>query len=585
LAVDAAADVTEAVSQYVEPALDDTGRSFPLISRVLEQDDEQALAEADAEVATQLYLRDHILYTAQVSDRDPELHGLAVVPLAVSLEMLAEVAALIAGEAYLVRLENVRAHNWVALDHGALTLQLRARRVSLDHVEERIHAEISADGQLLLEGEVVFAAQPLDDAPLLPELATPRAPLWRDDQLYTTGMFHGPLFHSIRHVIAWDDGGMDAELADTPTAGFLRGDETPALLLNPVLLDAVGHLTAFWIAQREGTDFSSFPSQIARIDLVYPGEQATAGCRLRGRLAFADEAGGGRGRFLEGDYDCVDSAGRALFRIQGWRDRFFSVPNRFYVARRQPREGWYGDDWSALFADRAPTALVWAVPPFPPGFLDDAGAIWKRVLAHTVLSREERAAWMQLPPNPRRRSEWLLGRVALKEAVRRWALNRTGVAPLPADIAVRVDAGGKPFIAPEGLEALGAPPQVSLAHAGGWCVAIAAPAHGPVGIDLELLGRIRLPNFLDGAFTAAERTRVEGVAVEQREEWALRLWCAKEAAAKSLGTGLNGQPQHFAVTELTPDGNATVVENAGRRIAVTIRRRNDIVIGLTTRHR
>jgi phosphopantetheinyl transferase len=75
------------------------------------------------------------------------------------------------------------------------------------------------------------------------------------------------------------------------------------------------------------------------------------------------------------------------------------------------------------------------------------------------------------------------------------------------------------------------------------------------------------------------------VAAEQREEWALRLWCAKEAAAKSLGTGLNGQPQRFAVTELTPDGNTAVVENVGRRIEVALRRHNDIVIGLTTPRR
>jgi acyl transferase domain-containing protein/phosphopantetheinyl transferase len=575
-----AAEVAQVHSQHVDPTWD--GSWLPLISRVLEQDSEQIQAEADVDMSTQRYLRDHILYASHVSDRDPELHGLAVVPLAVSLELLAEAAALIAVETYLVAIENVRAHNWIALDRGALTLQLRARRLSSERSEERIHANISAGTQLLFEGTVVFAAQALDDAPLLADLTTPRVPLWNDSQLYTTGMFHGPLFHSVRHLIAWDDGGMDLELADTPTAGFLYDDSTPALLLNPVLLDAVGHLTAFWIAQREGTDFSSFPSQIARIDLVYPGEQATSGCRLRGRLAFSAEVDGGRGRFLEGNYDCVDGAGRALFRIHGWRDRFFSVPNRFYFARYRPREGWYGDDWSALFADRAPTALVWVIPPFPAGFLDDAGEIWKRVLAHTVLSHEERAEWMQLPSNPKRRSEWLLGRVALKEVVRRWALDSSGVALLPADISVRVDTAGRPFIAPEGLEALDALPQVSLAHAGGWCVAIAASPKGPVGIDLELLGRIHLPDFLDGAFTTAERTRVEGVAVEQREELALRLWCAKEAAAKSLGTGLNGRPQRFAVTELTPDGNAAVVENAGRRIEVALRRHDDIVIGLTT---
>ena len=34
---------------------------------------------------------------------------------------------------------------------------------------------------------------------------------------------------------------------------------------------------------------------------------------------------------------------------------------------------------------------MWSVPAFPRGFLDDAGGIWRRVLAHTVLSAEERA--------------------------------------------------------------------------------------------------------------------------------------------------------------------------------------------------
>ncbi|MGH8642340.1 MAG: type I polyketide synthase, partial [Burkholderiales bacterium] len=118
LAVEPAEDTIEEVSELGGQALDAAARSFPLISRVLEQDDEQVQAETDADVATQRYLRDHILYTAHVSDRDPELHGLAVVPLAVSLEMLAEVAALIARQAYLVQLKNVHAHNWIALDQG-----------------------------------------------------------------------------------------------------------------------------------------------------------------------------------------------------------------------------------------------------------------------------------------------------------------------------------------------------------------------------------------------------------------------------------------------------------------------------------
>jgi len=128
--------------------------------------------------------------------------------------------------------------------------------------ELRVAVRLLRGTALLFEAEMVAA----EGAPLPPlaPLAAPEPPRWRDDELYTTGMFHGPLFQGIRRLIAWDGGGLDAELADTPLDGFFGwGPSAPeGLLLNPVLLDLTGHVTAFWIAQGLGTDFSSFPSSI-----------------------------------------------------------------------------------------------------------------------------------------------------------------------------------------------------------------------------------------------------------------------------------------------------------------------------------
>ncbi|GMQ83967.1 MAG: hypothetical protein BMS9Abin06_0715 [Gammaproteobacteria bacterium] len=89
-----------------------------------------------------------------------------------------------------------------------------------------------------------------------------------------------------------------------------------------------------------------------------------------------------------------------LFRIYGWRDRFFSVPHSFYFARTNPRKGWFGEDWTALYSGLPDDVTVWYLPPFPAGFLEDAGAVWKRLLAFTLLSREERLCWESLPSNP-----------------------------------------------------------------------------------------------------------------------------------------------------------------------------------------
>ena len=560
----------------------DVSDDWPFIQRLLEQDENRAVAEFDLDASRQLFIQDHILYTSELSELDPSLVALPVVPLTASLEMLAEVAALLSTQAYLTALENVRAYNWIALDEGVKTVRLHADRISNNESEERIHAAIYDGDNVLLEGDVLFTPGLPGSEPLLPELVTPAAPIWSDDSLYTTGMFHGPLYHSVNHLEAWDETGIDVELGDTALAGFFDPYSQPNFFLNPVLMDAVGHLTAFWIAQQRGTDFSSFPSQIRRFELINPEVEATAGFRMRGRMAFLNTEGQ-QGRFLEGNYDCLDTEGNAIFRIQGWRDRFFDVPHSFYQGRTHPRDNWYGEDWSSIYPQLPEDLLVWHVPQFPRGFLEDAGAVWKRLLVYTLLGREEREVWRELPTNPKRRSEWLMGRIALKEAARYWIAQHYGVLLYPADIIIRTDNAGKPYIAADGLEAIAEPPQVSLSHAGGYNIAVAGPSHTPLGIDLETFGRINLPDFIDGAFTAGEKHYVESAPEAQREEVVLRLWCAKEAAAKSLGMGLNGRPTMFEVKQLSTDGMTAVVHSLEHTIPVSIQREGETIISLATR--
>lgn len=528
------------------PALVVESAPYPFLQSIVAHEPDRLVAGCEVDAARDIFVRHHVLYASTVSDLDPELTALPVSPLAVSLEMLAEVASALDGVgATPVRLEKVRAHNWVALDAGRRDLVLTATHLDASAPGERRFAANLADteGGLLVDAEVVFAEAPADIADVAP-LAAPRAPSWRDDDLYVTGMFHGPLYHSIGGLIAWDQTGLDARLADTRLDNFLdEGGPAPHLLLNPALLDAIGHVTAFWIAQGLGTDFSSFPSRIERIDLIEAGREDTAGGRISGRLAF--EASEGGARFLSGDFVAYGPEGRPLFRATGWRDRFFDVPHRFYFARWMPREGWYGDDAGPLFAPGAlpEGAVAWQVPAFPQGFLDDAGGIWRRVIAHTVLSAEERAQWAALPPNPRRRDDWLMGRLALKEAVRAYLAEVTGTLLLPADIVVRNIENGRPVIAGEGLEALGPIPDVSVAHVAGRAFAIAVPAGVSVGVDLELVGRTDPASLLAGGFSPVEQALVG-------TEGATRAWCAKEAAAKSLGTGLDGAPTAFTVAAL-----------------------------------
>ncbi len=64
----------------------------------------------------------------EVSTRDKALHALAVVPMAMSLELMAEAARMLAPESVVTRFSNVRAGRWLAFDNEHQTIEVRARR-------------------------------------------------------------------------------------------------------------------------------------------------------------------------------------------------------------------------------------------------------------------------------------------------------------------------------------------------------------------------------------------------------------------------------------------------------------------------
>lgn len=551
----------------------------PMFHRILEQDDDRLLAESDFDPLADPFIAHHTLYADAVSDIDPDLQSLPVLPLACSMEMVVEAAALLTGQ-MATRLENVRARDWVAFDDGPGTIVTEARLTP--GAEPRVAVRLTRpDGSPLFEAEAVIGAG-ADPAPL-PPLTEPRAPIWQDHELYTTGMFHGPLFQGVARLTAWDGTGIDAELADLPLDDFFGQGENPAgLLLNPALLDQMGHVTAFWIAQGSGTDFSAFPSSIARIDLG-PGirEEALAGATISCRIGLRDAEDRPVGsvaeaRFMQSDLEARLPDGTLLMRAGGWRDRFFRVPHAFYQARFRPREAFLGA--AADPFDAGPDVTVWQVPAFPPGFLEDAGGLWTRLLVATMLSRTERDQWAAMAGPARRRRDWLMGRIAIKEAARAWIAAHHGVLCLPADMVVLVAQGGKPHLDPAALAALGIAdaPEVSLAHSAGGAIAVAAPPGRPVGIDMEHLAGVDMALLAEGGFSDEEIARL-GQSPDPGH--VLAGWCAKEAVAKMGGEGLNGRPKAFVLDRLD-SRSATIRRPDGRAVDVTLARRDAAILAL-----
>jgi acyl transferase domain-containing protein/phosphopantetheinyl transferase (holo-ACP synthase) len=554
-----------------------TDSRTPLLDAILEQGSGYVVARSQVSLANDRFIRDHVL-SGPVSDDDPALHGLACVPFMVSLEMMAEACALLAGRFDLTAIENVSAFDWVALDEGELAIDIRAD--VLDAAGGRYAAQVMTPRGLAVTAEFCFGAECVLGG--VPDLLERRP--WGIDvpHLYTTarhGMFHGPVFQSMREIVAWDDTGIDVRLSDVAIDGFFAEGHRPRLLLNPVLLDALGQVVPCWLVQYVGPEFHSFPSTIERIELHEPCPASREGILMQARQQPSDPADNSLSAPRSWQFDCTDGEGRVLLRCRGMGNLFFRVPPSYHAVRTHPRAGMLGGP-----LERAPVAgvLLWQVPLIGEDLATQSGGICLRVLAHAILSADERAEWRVLEGGARRRREWLSGRAAIKEGVRHWVYERTGQLLHPADIIVWRDASNAPHVDGAWCDTLVAPPRVSLSHDEGACIAAVAAPELAVGVDFEQIGRVQQPALLADTLGEGEHALLEGLAGDALAERVLRLWCAREAASKCLGTGLQGEPWAFRIAAADSACDHLVVEHATGTVQAHVARHDDTIIAVAT---
>ncbi|MED5619068.1 polyketide synthase [Ideonella sp. BN130291] len=546
----------------------------PLLDEVVEIDDLHVLARCRVSLLNDAFIRDHVM-SGPVSDTDPELFGLSCVPFTVSLEVMAEACALLAGRVDVKVIENVKAFDWVALDDGELSFEVRAEVI--DRAQGHYAARVLTARGPVLTAEFRFEAD--WRLPGVAPLVERRESYLNSPHLYATGMFHGPVFQSMTYVDAWDDSGIDVELSDVSLSGFFTAGHAPRLVLNPVLLDAMGQVVACWLVQYVGTEFHAFPSTIERIELYEPCPADYPGLTMRMRQQPVDGRATAIGAPRAWHLECVDAEGQVLMRGQNLINLFFQVPTAYHEVRMDPLNGWLGAPLALL---EVPGLTLWEVPLMSEEFCAQSGAICMRILAHAVLGPVERDEWRALQGHLRRRREWLFGRAALKEAVRAWVHQQTGHLLYPTDIWVRHDQQGAPVVGGLWTDTLIAAPQVSLSHNANAClVALAAPDQ-PVGVDLEELGRIRQPELLVESLADAERPLVAGLHGEALDERLLRLWCAKEAASKCLGIGLQGQPSGFVVERADAGFEKLVVRHAMGAVETRVVRRDRSIVAVAS---
>ncbi|RKN08357.1 type I polyketide synthase [Streptomyces radicis] len=468
------------------------------------------------------YLLDHCFFPQRAGWPDAE-DLRPVVPATTIVRHLMDAAEWRAPGRLAVAVHDVRLEQWVdALP--PVDVAITGTERGPDHIA----LAFGRHARATVEVADAFPARPPApwpvDAPAERPCAHTAVELYRD-----RWMFHGPAFRGMAELTA---------IGERHVRGVLTVPPAPG-----ALLDNVGQLLGYWIMVSLAERVVVFPVSMREIRFFgpQPPTGARVGCHIR-VVSVSDAAVEAEAQLT------VDGAVWA--EIGGWRDHRFAAPD----ARRTS-----GYPERRALSDERPGGWSLLIDRWP-----DLAS--RDLVIRAQLGSAERRAYDERPPRGRR--QWLLGRIAAKDAVRRWLWERGEGPVFPAEIRVRNDASGRPWA--EGVHGRELPPlDLSLAHRGRVAVAIVADRGRGVGIDVEEVvdrpdGTVAIALGPRERDLLAERCAATG---EPMALWFTRFWAAKEAVAKARGTGLRGRPRDFAVVAAGPATLRVAVGDHEHRVA------------------
>ncbi|MCL1919858.1 MAG: polyketide synthase dehydratase domain-containing protein [Kiritimatiellaeota bacterium] len=530
------------------------GADFPLlINADVLNEQPSVLLEVAKAISPHEYpfLKDYAIGTHQLSLSAPSLTGLPVLSLASGLEIMAEAARKLVPRTRVAQVDNLRAQRWIGFERGAVRLLVRAERIAWDDarytavkVQLRDDAPNSAFTWPIIEATILLVAMNAASQPPAqpPPLENPRQVNWSGQEIYPERLTHGGSLRAIRHVDLWSEEGIDFEIEVPDRTEAVRYTRMPLFSVWPQLLDGIAASFTLWRSHERFTGGAvSLPFRARRILFHAPG--FTEKALLRGYLRLTAVTP----RSHVADIQVSDGNGNLLIEIRGWEEICERVPTEYHRYILRPSERFLSGELpqDALGNPDAPvtTAVITDVP-FKT--LENNQEIWLKALAHVLLTPKECGEWLDMQGTASRRAEWLFGRAAAKEAVRRYLLKKDPQSRwASADIEIWADDAGKPHPVGPWAEALKAADlDISIAHTSKLIVAAAA-ANARIGIDIESVGRDLSEDFTNGVFTPEEME----LAAQAGEGPAgmLKFWCAKEAISKALGTGIRYSPRDLHI--------------------------------------
>ena len=551
---------------------------------------QEVVTQRQIHLAEDLFLHDHT-FGGQVSSIDDTLEPLPVIPMTVAMEIMAETAALLMPGKVFIGMRDIQTYQWIDVENAAISLQITARRrtAAQHEVEVRVHTlgeepePHTGKGVLAMQGIIVFGAAYPAPPPVTPLSPTsPRRPEFTAEELYQEHlMFHGPRFQGVAALDWLAAEGLMGQLQVLPTHNLFRSTAQPRLLTDFALLDAAGQLVGYWPLEWAETGYNMFPIRLETLHvygpLLAPGRKVV--CQVRMHEVHE--------KYMRADIDIIRPDGQLWMRLLGWCDWRFYGPREAYDFFRFPREVMVSTPLPAALA-RFPSPGTFECLTAELGetfYSREAGAFWVKVWARLILNHQERREFASLGGAEQRQVDWLLARIAAKDAIRTILEKRHGLAVYPADIEIAQDAHGRPE--PRGVwqQQIGYTPALSISQSSylGLAIAGTCDAQQCLGVDVQRI-EPRSQEFVEHAFTSHEHALLNHMEEPSRHEWLTRFWSAKEAVGKALGPGLPA-PQSVMVTALDQPSGIIHVALAERFAAEFPDLAGASILTYTARHR
>ena len=561
------------------------GAIFPLISDADEISSSPGVAceiRKTFTLAAAPFVADGAYGASQLSYSDRNLKGLVLLSIPLATEIMAECAMRVMPNRNLAAIEDFVCRRQVKFTNGQLTVAVKAERVASGKATDAaVKVQIRDDSPNaeytwpVMEATFILSSdEPAAIPANIEPIYRPRSVHWSGRDIYPAKLGFGTKLRGIVFAETWGDGGLDYMVQTPPLAGAVAATRFPVWAVNPLLLQIVVSGFLLWRSHEKFPGTFSYPCRMRRLDFNAP--QPKEGSRLNCYLRLT----GVTPKSHICDITVTGGDGNQIFKISGWEEITERIPKSLCQIVLQPATTFVTESISREMLGDPNTDVASAfVTDVPYPLFERNEEFWLKILSHVVLSAPERKEFLEMSGSCARRTEWLYGRMAAKEAVRRYLSKFYQARWSYADVKIWPNELGKPIALGEWSRFLTTKFDIAIAHTAQFVVAIAAAA-ARVGVDVESINRDLSAEFANGVFTENELALATNAS--QAARTIIRFWCAKEAVSKALGTGIRYSPKEMIVTAFQSDtGKLTMRLTGGWEAAFKAFKGRDIEV--TTR--